>query len=124
MKWFDLKAILKRNDIIPEQLFFHISSEIGNTQMIRIIKDLGVGNPQIVNDTIVNDTIELVLAKYFEIYPMTAYIQRIINALREVQANISSVLQAESEKNISINSGIRQKIDSLDVIVHKLKNAA
>ena len=58
----NLKAILKRSDIISEQLFFHINPELGHSQMQRIIKELGVNNPQIANDSI-----DLALAKYFEV---------------------------------------------------------
>ena len=115
----NLIAVLKRNDIISEQLFFHIDSELGYSQMQRIIIELGVNNPQIVNDSA-----DHALAKYFEVYPMTAYIQRIIDTLRIVQSNISNILKVEGEQNVSINSGIRQKIDSLDAIISKLKNAA
>lgn len=115
----NLKTILRRSDIISEQLFFHLDAELGRSQMQRIIKELGVSNPQIVSGSI-----ELALAKYFEVYPMTAFVQRIINALRTVQADLKNVLDAESEQNVTINSGIRQKIDSLDVIIHKLKSAA
>lgn len=115
----NIKAILKRNDIISEQLFFHIDSELGLLQMQRIIKELGVNNPQIVGDSI-----DPVLVKYFEVYPVTTYIQRIISALRIVQSSICDLLKKEGEQNITINSGIREKIDSLDAIISKLKNAA
>jgi len=115
----NLKTILKRGDIISGQLFFHIDSELGHSQMQRIIKELGVDDPHVVSDSI-----DHALAKYFEVYPMTAYIQRIIGALRIVQSNIGNVLKTENLHNVSINSGIRQKIESLDAIIGKLKNAA
>ncbi|MCL2603162.1 MAG: hypothetical protein FWD90_01630 [Defluviitaleaceae bacterium] len=115
----NLHSILKRKDITSEQLFFHLDSALSYSKMQRIISESGVSNPQIISDSV-----EHALAKYFEVYPMTAYIQRVIGVLQAFQYDLDNVLQAEGEQNISINSGIRQKIDSLDVIISKLKKAA
>ncbi|MCL1998239.1 MAG: hypothetical protein FWG65_05660 [Turicibacter sp.] len=120
----NLHAVLQRNDIIHEQLFFHISEELGLSQMQRIITEM-VPNPQIVNDSNdSNDFIEERLAKYFEVYPQTAYVQRFIVELRAVSADIEAVLAAENEINTTANSEIRRKIEDLDEIIHRLKATA
>jgi hypothetical protein len=55
---------------------------------------------------------------------MTAYIQQVIDVLRDVQSEIGAVLQAENEQSIIKNGTIYQKIDKLDEIIRKLKSAS
>ena len=115
----NLVKILKRDGIIHEQLFFCIAPEISRSQVERVIKDLGVLNPQVVDTPT-----DVMLKKYLEIYPMTAYIGSVIEVLRKTKADIKSVLQDENEQSVSINGSIREKIDTLNEIIRKLKSAA
>ena len=57
----DLKQLLSRNDIKKEQLFFCVDNSLNLSIVERTIKDLGIDNPQIVNE--IDD--ENIL-KYFE----------------------------------------------------------
>jgi hypothetical protein len=115
----NLTDILYRDDVRAEQLFFNINSELNRSQVVRVIKDLCVECPQIVESP--SDSI---IKRYLEVYPMTAYIHQVIDVLRNVQSEIGTVLQAENEQSVSINGAIRQKIDHLDGMIQKLKNAS
>jgi hypothetical protein len=55
---------------------------------------------------------------------MTAYIRQVIDVLRNIQSEIGAMLQAENEQNLIKNGAIHQKIDKLDEITRKLKNAS
>jgi hypothetical protein len=114
----NLTDILKRGDVGTEQLFFYIAPDLKRSQVERVICDLGVENPQIV-DSPSDDVIK----RYLEVYSMTAYVQQVIGVLRSIQSEIGAVLQAENEQSIKINGAIHQKIDSLDEVIQKLKSA-
>ena len=114
----NLIGILKRADVKMQQLFFCINPNLNRSQVERIIRDLGVDSPQIVDSPSAN-----VIKRYLEVYPMTAYVQQVIRVLRGVQEEIDSMLRSENEQSVSINGIIHQKIDYLDEIVQKLKTA-
>jgi hypothetical protein len=114
----NLTNILKHGDVGTEQLFFCINPDLNRSQVERVIRDLGVESPQIVESS--SDD---VIKRYLEVYPMTAYVQQVIGVLRGVQSEYGAVLQAENEQSIKINSTIHQKIDCLDEVIQKLKSA-
>jgi hypothetical protein len=115
----NLTDMLKRDDVGPEQLFFCINPDLNRSQVERVIRDLGVDNPQII-DAPSDDMVK----KYLEVYPMTAYVRQVIGVLRGVQSEIGAALQAENEQSVKINDAIHQKIASLDEIIQKLKGAS
>jgi hypothetical protein len=114
----NLTDFLKRRDVRHEQLFFHINPNLNRSQVERVISDLGVDCPQIV-ELPTDDSIK----KYLEVYPITAYIQQAIGVLRATLSQVGAVLQAENEQSISINGSVHQKIDRLVEIIQKLKSA-
>jgi hypothetical protein len=112
----NLTKLLKRTDVESEQLFFKVAPELSRTQVERVIRDLGVNSPQ----TVESPTDDLI-KRYLEVYPMTAYIQQTIGVLHATLSAIGKVLRAENGQNM--NDAIHQKLDRLDEIVQKLKNA-
>jgi hypothetical protein len=114
----NLASVLMRDDVASEQLFFRIDSDLSRSQIERVIKDLGVECPQMVEAPS-----DEVIKKYMEVYPRTAFVGQVIEILRKVQSTIGGVLQTENEQSVSINGAIRQEIDRLDEIIRKLKNA-
>lgn len=114
----NLQSIICRDEINYKQLFFCIRPGLNQVQIKRIIKDLGVAEPNIVAG--VNDD---VIEEYFEIYPLTDYIMSVLNIVREKVAEIQSVLDLENEKSQMINSEIHSKIDALDNEIRLLKEA-
>ncbi len=115
----NLTDILKRQEVKTHQLFFSISSDLNRSQVERVIRDLGVARPQIVSSPSAE-----IIKQYFEIYPMTAYVQQVIVVLRVMQTEIDTVLQAENEQSIRTNGAIHQKIDALNETIQKLKGAS
>jgi hypothetical protein len=115
----NLADILSREDVMAEQLFFSINSDLNCARVERVIKDLGVECPQIVESP--SDSI---IKRYLEVYPMTAHIQHVIDVLRNIQSEIGAVLQAQNEQGIIKNDTIHQKIDKSDEILRKLKNTS
>lgn len=115
----NLTDILKRPDVKTQQLFFCISPDLNRSQVERVIRDLGVARPQIVSSPSAES-----IKQYFENYPMTAYVQQVIEVLRVMQTETDAVLQAENEQSIRTNGAIHQKIDVLDEIIQKLKGAS
>lgn len=114
----DLSIILKRVDIIPQQLFFYISPNLNRAQVERVIRDLGVERPQIVDSTA-----DEVIHRYFEVYPITAYVQQVIQVLNGVRSEIALVLEIKNEQSTKINSVVYEKINQLDEVIRKLKAA-
>jgi hypothetical protein len=115
----NLVDILKRPDVRTQQLFFCISSELSRSQVERVIRDLGVERPQIVDSPSA-----AIIKRYFKVYPMTVYVQRVIEVLRAAQSEIGAILKSENEQSIKINGAIHQKIDNLGEIIQKLKSAS
>lgn len=115
----NLTDILNRQDVRIQQLFFCISPAHNRTQVERVIRDLGVERPQIVDSPSAE-----IIKQYFEVYPMTVYVHKVIEVLRGVQSEISAVLETENEQSIKINCAIHQKIDTFDEIIRKLKSAS
>jgi hypothetical protein len=111
----NLTDILCREDVRAEQLFFNIDSELNRSQVVRVIKDLCVECPQIVESPS-----DIIIKRYLEVYPMTAHIHQVIDILINIQSEIWAALQSENER--SVNGAIRQKIDRLDETIRKLKN--
>ncbi|MDR1916475.1 MAG: hypothetical protein LBQ58_07875 [Synergistaceae bacterium] len=110
---------LKRGDVRDEQLFFHINPKLNRSQVERVISDLGVECPQIV-ELPTDDLIK----RYLEVYSITDYVHQSVSVLRTTLSKIGAMLQTENEQNISINGALHQKIDILVEIIQKLKNAS
>ena len=64
--------------MIPEQVFFFIHPSVNKDNAIRIIRDLGVQNPNIVEDAQDQQII-----RYIELYPVTDHIAGAVKLLRQ-----------------------------------------
>lgn len=114
----NLRVLEKRQDIIPDQIFFYIHPSLDRMQVQRIISDLGVVKPQIV--TSVNDES---LRKYFKLYPITDYIYRAIRVFRDKSDGIESVLNEENKKSEIAGKEIHARLDELEGNIRRLKEA-
>lgn len=113
-----LKGILYRKDVIQDQLFFLVHPDLNKNQIERTIKDLGVKTPQVVND--INDD---QIMRYLKVYPMTNYVYEAINVFKIKTDSISAILEVENETSKSVNAAIYEKIDALESVISKLKDA-
>lgn len=106
-----------RKDVIPEQLFFYIHSSLSAVKTKRIIIDLGIEAPQIV-DNLNSPSIK----RYFELFPYTKYIHDSIIEYKAVYLQIQDVIEAEKEKNNEEYSEIQNKLGLIEERISLLKD--
>lgn len=114
----NLLKLLKRSDVSQDQLFFMISPVLGD-KVVRVIKDLGVKNPQIVSSP--DDT---KIYRYLEVFPVSEYIHAAVTILQIQASAQESILEAENRESEITNHDIHEKIRCLDDILSRLKTAA
>lgn len=114
----DLTTLLTRKDIRQEQLFFMIDSVLNRNQVVRVISDLGVRNPQVV-DRYDDDMI----FKYIKNYPVTENIRAAIDVFSAEADRINHILDRKNTESEITNAGIREEIDLLDKSLEKLQDA-
>jgi len=114
----DMDILLGRADIRQEQLFFMIHPMMNREQVTRVISDLGVASPQVVD----RHDHEKVM-KYIRNYPMTEYIRNAIQIFEGIAGQIAVVLDEENKESEITNAGIHAKIDSLEADIISLKDA-
>lgn len=113
----NLTELLNREDITQEQLFFMISPALGG-KAERVIRDLGVKDPQVVSAA--NDPC---IYRYIELFPESEYIYDAIKALREQAGLLGAILEEENRQSEITNKDIHEKIKGLDDILNRLKAA-
>lgn len=114
----DLITILNRKDICQKQLFFLFQASLNKEQTARVIFDLGVEKPQIVEK--IDDEI---IIKYIQNYPMTEYIREVIRIMEEEIAQVEQVLEAENRESEVTNADIHARIELLEREILELKRA-
>ena len=113
----NLLELLKRNDITQEQLFFMISPALGK-KAERVIRDLGVKEPQVVEAA--DDPC---IYHYLELFPVSEYINAAIKVFREQAETIGAVLEEENRQSEITNKDVHEKIRDLGDTVARLKAA-
>ena len=114
----DLNSLLCRSDIHQNQLFFMIDPALEVSQVIRVISDLGVTNPQIIKS--VDD--EAVLG-YVKNYPVIEYVRSVIDIVSEMTEQIGEDLNQEKRKSIKTNEAVYRDIEIIDAEIARLKVA-
>ena len=114
---YNLVKLLNRSDVSQDQLFFIISPALG-TKAERVLRDLGVKDPQVV--TSVKDSR---IYRYLEVYPVSEYIHDAIRAFREQTDDLKMILDEESRRSEITNQDIHERINGLDDILIRLKTA-
>lgn len=114
----DLDIILKRRDVRKEQLFFMINPLMDHAQITRVICDLGVEKPQVIENY--NDDCVM---NFIRNYPITEFIRTAIPLFRTEVDAISAVLEVENKESEITNAEIHKAIDVLDVDLMSLKDS-
>ena len=114
----DLDIILKRKDVRKEQLFFMISPRMDRAQVTRVICDLGVEKPQVINNY-KDDSVMMFIRNY----PITEFIRSAIQIFRDEIEKISDVLAIENKESEITNAEIHKEIDALESSLNSLKEA-
>ena len=114
---FNLRTLLKRDDVNEDQLFFMIDPAVSG-KVKRVIQDLGVKTPQIVTDA--NDPI---IYRYLEIFPVSETLYESIKVFREQTDLIGTILEEENRQSAITNKDIHERINILEDILGRLKHA-
>lgn len=112
----EIQMLLCRKDIRQEQMFFMIDPLLDTNQITRVISDLGVKKPQIVQRY---DDKKII--SYIKNYPMTEYVRSIINVFSDICQQIGSILDEENRKSEVTNAEIHKEIDALESDIASLK---
>lgn len=114
----NLINVINRRDVKQNQLFFMIHPQLKAEQVKRVIIDLGVENPQIV-DSYGEESVLM----YLRDYPITEYIREAITIFEEILNKISSILSEENAQSEIQNAEIHAVIDGIEEQIRKLKDA-
>lgn len=114
----ELDYFKNREIAIENQLFFIIGGMLDKKITERIIRDLGVANPKIVDAPT-----DEVVRKYIEIYPITDFIRNALIKLREEAVSISVDVDIDNKQNAITNREVQEKIDSINTVLDRLKAA-
>ena len=114
----ELSYFKMRHDVSEEQLFFMIGGILDPNVVSRVIRDLGVVNPKIVE---MPDS--PVVRKYIEVYPVTAFIKEALDKLRSEAETVGIVVEEENEKSVAVNRAIHEKIDEIEASIQRLRDA-
>ena len=114
----NLSAVISRDDVITEQLFFIIDKFPDRFRVERFIADSGIKEPQIVSRP--DDS---PIQRFLALYPVTEYIRQAIAVFRREEETLHEILQAEDQRSIQTNGDLHEKIEALDACVNLLKLA-
>lgn len=113
----NLRYFMGRKDVEHVQLFFLIHPSLDAGKVERIIKDMGIAEPNIVAGAFSES-----VRKYIEMYPVSEYIHLAVTLLRNITNELSERLQAESEKCAIKNKEIHARIDKYEDTISRLKD--
>ena len=105
----ELAYFKARKDVTEEQLFFSIGGTLDKMTIERVIRDLGITNPKVVETPA-----DLAVRRYIEVYPITDYIRNSLNVLRLAANDIGEDLERDNEESIIKNREIHEKINSIN----------
>lgn len=105
----ELAYFKARKDVTEEQLFFSIGGTLDKMTIERVIRDLGITNPKVVETPA-----DLSVCRYIEVYPITDYIRNSLNVLRLAANDIGEDLERDNEESIIKNREIHEKINSIN----------
>lgn len=112
----ELGVIMNRQDVEENQLFFYIHSALDQSKAKRIIQDLGIKKPQIVQS--VNDDL---IFKYLEIYPLSEYLFQAVSLIKTNAEEVLAELKEVQAHSSETNREIYNQIDALEGHIEKLK---
>ena len=114
----DLAYFKAKPEVSEEQLFFMIEETLNTKTVERVIKDLGIANPNIIQAPD-----DLSVQKYIKVYSITTYLWNALNILRENAEHIKTEFIRDYEVSENTNSEIHRKINQIEDKISNLKNA-
>lgn len=114
----ELAYFKARKDVAEEQLFFSIGGTLDKMTIERVIRDLGVANPKVVERPE-----DLAVRRYIEVYPITDYIRKALNILRVTANDIEENLERDIRESVVKNREVHEEIKSINDGLDRLENA-
>ena len=114
----ELAYFKARKDVAEEQLFFSIGGTLDKMTIERVIRDLGVANPKVVERPE-----DLAVRRYVEVYPITDYIRKALNILRVTANDIEENLERDIRESVVKNREVHEEIKSINDGLDRLENA-
>ena len=114
----ELLYVLGRTDIEQRQLFFCIHPSLNRDRAIRVISDLGVENPQVVEQP--DD--QLVM-QYIDDYPSMEYVRSSVSIFRTVYDEITAILEEVGADRVVASADRGREIAGIDQRIDKLEDA-
>ena len=114
----ELAYFKARKDVTEEQLFFSIGGTLDKMTIERVIRDLGIASPKVVETPA-----DLAVRRYIEVYPITDYIRNSLNVLRLAANDIGEDLERDNEESIIKNRESHEKIYSINNTLDNLGKA-
>ena len=111
----NIRFIVSREDVREEQIFFLL---IHNQKEIeRILMDFGIKKPNIIKE-VNNDE----LNEYFEFYPASNHIRKVIEIYRKTIDSQREILKNEMEESQRINGEVLDNILIIEKLIEQLKD--
>ena len=114
----ELAYFKARKDVTEEQLFFSIGGTLDKMTIERVIRDLGVVSPKVV-DTPADQAVR----RYIEVYPITDYVRKSLNILRVTANDIGENLERDIKESVIKNQEIHERIFNINDILDRLGKA-
>ena len=114
----ELQHLLDRLDIEQRQLFILIHPDIDKERSVRVITDLGVDNPQVVDEP---DDARIIA--YINDYPAMDYTRNVIRLLRDALEGAKEVFTKVDRFGKATNVGAKNEINTLERRLDLLKDA-
>lgn len=114
----ELQTVLKRDGVKQNQLFFLIHPALDRERASRVISDLGVYKPQIVETA---DS--ALIKKYIDDYPSMCYVRTALRLLRGVSNDVRGMLEKVDIDSEEKSNDTRTEIIAIDSEIEGYKNA-
>lgn len=112
----DLKRILRRSDVKHNQIFFWVHPQLDTDQVKRIIIDLGIEKPQIVDAYGADQVLS-----YIRNYPMAEFVREAIIIFDKITENLTVTLDEENQRSAIQNAEVYAKIGRIADQISLLK---
>ena len=114
----ELAYFRARKDVTEEQLFFSIGGMLDKMTIERVLRDLGIVNPKVVETPA-----DLAVRRYIEVYPITDYIRKALNILRVTANDIGENLERDIKESIVKNREVHDEIGKINDVLDRLGKA-
>ncbi|SNU04645.1 hypothetical protein SAMN06297422_101188 [Lachnospiraceae bacterium] len=108
----------ENENVSVNQFFIYVHSKNKMEMYYRLLTDIGIKNPQIINGL---DDISL--KRYFEYYPVSDYIRDYLKAVRNKVDTLKAEMEVEKEKSDKANGEVMSQIMMIEDHISAIKDS-